>query len=144
MEVFTMKDITAGRLQRLLANLNKEIVLLEAVFNEVDRQLKHIELVQIDLLYIVELETFSSVRGYHLAKKLKEVRLERRTIKDHWEELKLVLDSLKETKAKTKEQMLTIYEKRKRLDDRKYHIRKLDGDFEILADGIVSKKKPLT
>ncbi|MDM5188594.1 hypothetical protein QUF99_15095 [Bacillus sp. DX4.1] len=55
-----MKDITAGRLQRLLANLNKEIAPLEAVFNEVDR---------------------------------------------------------------------------------KYHIRKLDGDFEVLADCIVSKKK---
>ncbi|MEH7456355.1 hypothetical protein V7183_03740 [Bacillus sp. JJ1127] len=33
-----MKDITAGRLQRLLANLNKEIAPLEAVFNEVDRK----------------------------------------------------------------------------------------------------------
>ncbi|KFN02423.1 hypothetical protein D0U04_13575 [Bacillus clarus] len=136
-----MKDITAGRLQRLLVNLDKEIAPLKAVFNEVDRQLKHIELVQIDLLHIVELETFSSVRGYHLAKKLKEVRLERRAVKDRWEELKIALESLQETKAKTKEQMLAIYEKRKSLADRKYHIRKLDGDFEILADGIVSKKK---
>ncbi|WP_157349821.1 hypothetical protein [Bacillus sp. EE-W1] len=136
-----MKDITAGRLQRLLANLDKEIVPLEAVFNEVERQLKHIELVQIDLLHIVELETFSSVRGYHLAKKLKEVRLERRAIKDRWEELKIALDSLKETKAKTKEQMLVIREKRSRLDERKYHIRKLDGDFDIQTDCIVRRKK---
>ncbi|MGH0422147.1 hypothetical protein [Bacillus cytotoxicus] len=136
-----MKDITAGRLQRLLANLDKEIAPLEAVFNEVDRQLKHIELVQIDLLHIVELETFSSVRGYHIAKKLKEVRLERRAIKNRWEELKIALDTLKETKTKTKEQMLAIYEKRSRLDDRKYHIRKLDGDFDIHADCIVRRKK---
>lgn len=136
-----MKDITAGRLQRILANLDKEIVPLEAVFNEFDRQLKHIELVQIDLLHIVELETFSSVRGYHLAKKLKEVRIERRAIKDRWEELKIALDSLKETKTKTKEQMLAIREKRSRLDDRKYHIRKLDGDFDIHTDCIVRRKK---
>ncbi|MEI4802020.1 hypothetical protein WAZ07_11910 [Bacillus sp. FJAT-51639] len=135
-----MKDITAGRLQRLLANLDKEIAPLEAVFNEGDRQLKHIEWVQIDLLHIVELETFSSVRGYHLAKKLKEVRTERRAIKDRWEELKIALDSLQETK----EHMLAIREKRKNLDDRKYRIRKLDGDFEIYADDIVGKKKPLT
>ncbi|PEL95781.1 hypothetical protein CN604_24710 [Bacillus wiedmannii] len=136
-----MKDITAGRLQRLLANLDKEIVPLEAVFNEVERQLKHIELIQVDLLHIVELETFSSVRGYHLAKKLKEVRLERRAIKDRWEELKIALDSLKETRTKTKEQMLVIREMRSRLDDRKYHIRKLDGDFDIHTDCIVRRKK---
>lgn len=57
-------------------------------------QLSSLDLETQDLLHFLENETFNVVRGYYLAKQLKDIRIKRRAIKKDLELFQILINSL--------------------------------------------------
>jgi hypothetical protein len=78
-----LSDITPYVAQRMMNNLEQFAQDLEVFENEWDRmqsEIKYTDDETQDFLHEIELTQFSAVDGYHIAKKLQEVRQRRR----HW------------------------------------------------------------
>lgn len=121
-----MKDVTK-RLQRILTELES----LESDLNEINQLRSDADLMQQDVLHIIEVETFSSVRGYHLAKKLKEIRNRRRQVKEEWELIFNVNQTLKGVKSTVKRSLRNVTELQQRQKTRIYTLKKLGGDIKV-------------
>lgn len=57
-------------------------------YHENNKRIKEIEEETMDLLHLIELTTFNAAEGYKIAKRIKEIRQERRRLKDENEQLK--------------------------------------------------------
>ncbi|MBJ8021467.1 hypothetical protein [Bacillus cereus] len=121
-----MKDVTK-RLQQILTELES----LESDLNEINQLRSDADLMQQDVLHIIEVEMFSSVRGYHLAKKLKEIRNHRRQIKEEWELIFNVNQTLKGVKSTVKRSLKNVTELQQRQQSRTYTLKKLGGDIKV-------------
>lgn len=121
-----MKDVTK-RLQRILTELES----IESDLNEINQLRSDADLMQQDVLHIIEVETFSSVRGYYLAKRLKEIRSHRRQVKEEWELLFNVNQTLKGVKSTVRRSLKNVTELQQRQQSRIYTLKKLGGDMKV-------------
>ncbi|MGI2709014.1 MULTISPECIES: hypothetical protein [Bacillus cereus group] len=129
-----MESVTA-RLQNILTELEA----LECDLEEINRLRSDVDLMQQDVLHIIEVESFSSVGGYHLAKRLKEIRSHRRQIKDDWELLFNANQKLKGVKDTVKRSLKSVTGLRQRQKTRTYILKKLDGDIKVTSSHLSAK-----
>lgn len=88
-----MENVTA------LDNISTLRTCVRSIQSEYDRcshALSRMDLVEQDLLHFVEFETCDAATGYCIFAKLKEVRQQRREIKDKLEVLRIVRDHLQQ------------------------------------------------
>ncbi|MEB8652276.1 hypothetical protein P4G96_26400 [Bacillus cereus] len=130
-----MKCVTK-RLQRILTELES----LESDLNEINQLRSNADLMQQDVLHIIEVESFSAARGYHLARRLKEIRNHRRQVKDEWELLFNVNQTLKGVKSNVKRSLKNVTELQQRQKTRIYTLKKLGGDMKV-SNARLSVKK---
>lgn len=90
------------------------------LFNYYNNELSKVDLLTQDILHEIELSTFNVVKGYHLAKKLKEVRLQRRIIKNECELLQPLIDFLNGTKANADKLQKSLLKREFSQSKRKY------------------------
>lgn len=64
-------------------------------YNELDRLKSECDLAEQDILHYIEFEKYDAATGAKLLKRLKEVRRERRSIKNEYEELQSILRRMK-------------------------------------------------
>lgn len=64
---------------------------LQARFNELNSLKSKCDLVEQDILHYIEFEKYDAPTGARLLKRLKEARIERRVIKNEYEELQSIL-----------------------------------------------------
>ena len=68
---------------------------LESRFNQLNQKKSEFDLAEQDILHYIEFERYDAVTGAKLLKKLKEVRIGRREIKNEFEELQSILTRFK-------------------------------------------------
>jgi hypothetical protein len=59
-------------------------------YNECFIKLNHINLLELDILHVIEGSNFNAYEGYMLCKKLKEIRMQRRDIKNELRVLQII------------------------------------------------------
>ena len=64
-------------------------------YNLYSKQLSRLDLEAQDILHRLEYSSFNVVQGYTLAKQLREIRVKRRTVKQHQEMLQILISNLK-------------------------------------------------
>lgn len=115
--------------------LEKLSVAMEA-FNEIlsdanslNQKLVEINQEQQDILHIIETVSFNASQGFTLAKRLQEIRIERRDIKNRIEELKKIESTVKHFDISFKSNISTsianISKERKIAQNRTYRLRRL-------------------
>lgn len=77
----------ATKLNEYVSNLRKR-------FKELDKFKSDYDLAEQDILHYIEFEKYDAATGSRLLKKLKEVRISRREIKDEYEELQSILHKI--------------------------------------------------
>lgn len=86
----------------------------------IEEKIKTVDLKIIDVLHFVELSDFSASQGYKFAKKLKDLRIERRELKDRY----AIVKAISEAKVKF---IKDVEEKLSELTYREYTPRKIDS-----------------
>lgn len=76
------------------AELNEYVSSLRKRYNEIIGTQSKYDLAEQDILHFIEFEKCDAVTGSKLLKKLKEVRILRREIKNECEELQSILDKI--------------------------------------------------
>lgn len=82
-----------------------------------------------DILHRIELGTFNACEGYKLCKKIKEVRQERRVIKDELEPLKKLHGTILTIKSKVQKSNKNIVKMEQNMQNRSYTPRVLKEIF---------------
>lgn len=93
-------------------------------FDRLIKEQSRLDLTQEDLLHLIENDNFNAAEGYFYAKRLKDVRMERRDVKNELEPLASLRDSLHNQKlefGKIETRVKNIDVKLKRLKDNKVY-----------------------
>lgn len=74
---------------------NEYISGLRKRYNELKGKTRNYDLAEQDILHYIEFEKYDAPTGSRLLKKLKEIRIARREIKDEFEELQSILHKIR-------------------------------------------------
>jgi hypothetical protein len=77
------------------SSFNDYINGLRKQYNDLNNKKSNYDLAEQDILHYIEFEKYDAPTGSKLLKKLKEIRLARREIKDEYEELQSILHKIK-------------------------------------------------
>lgn len=79
----------------ILKNLISTYQEANAEHNRLNKELSRCDLIQQDLLHLIEADNFNAAEGYFYAKKIKEVRMERRNIKLEIATIQKLIENIK-------------------------------------------------
>lgn len=100
---------------------------IENEWEECRRQLSKCDLAQEDILHFIEFSNFNACQGYTFSNKLKEIRTQRRIIKDRMDQLFLLNNYNNEkAKGKIKNAISNIKNTQVKIENKKYFARVLD------------------
>jgi hypothetical protein len=74
-------------------------------YDSYSKQLSRLDLETQDILHRLE-EDFTALQGYHLAKQLRAIRVQRRAVKQHQELLQILISNLKDSEFQRIEKKL--------------------------------------
>lgn len=76
-------------------NFNAYVLQMRRRYNDLKGKTSNYDLAEQDILHYIEFEKYDAPTGSKLLKKLKEVRIARREIKDEYEELQSILHRIR-------------------------------------------------
>jgi hypothetical protein len=114
--------------------------------SEINEELKKVDLMEQDVLHMIEFHVFNASEGYNLAKMLQEIRQERRSIKNRFEEKRKARHFIRNTYKQLKNplnQTLTTFEGlNNHQEGRKYTLRalpQLEGFNKLINNAKIAK-----
>lgn len=128
--------------QQLLDEVTERLNILEELPKKVKLELTRLEQEQCDLLHMIELGKFNACEGYKLAKRLQDIRVERReikNIKENIEKSRSTIDKYKTIRKSLVDTRRAVSETTQTQGARTYTTRVIDGKDDIAKLNSVNK-----